>query len=498
MWRKGSARIGTNEATVTPSGARWRRGVPPRRALTSSAATRKLTGSVAGQRGRDRLDGAEGVAQRCLLVAGLGEDGLGDCPPEERRVGLERRRGAARGAREGDELAGDDPQRAGRRLEIRRQIDRKHRLAVEHEGSLLAAARSRQERPQRQPPQPLIPAGAIAIEVAVGLIGAVGAAHDLQRLAERQPVLGIDVGESARHRRVHRHAQEIRPPERAERQLEEQRHHVEDPALGRARKIDDGVRQAAGLLEHRLRRAAGRRRRSAAGTTTAKSAKVRVSSPRTRDQISAAMVSSSRRGSVAGTTVRLSSEAARLRRATGARSSTAFWSAASLGARAPAAGSTKRASTAPPGQPGQELRVVAAGARPLIERRSLLAGRLAVPPSPGRGSERVDEEIGRARERLEDGAVEARHVGDPEQVNRGRRAQRRRPRVRAKKSGSVTTPRAARAARPVPAAPARSPRCQRCSTGSASGTSAPSRQAASISGREKAYSSNSAASSAAS
>ena len=57
--------------------------------------------------------------------------------------------------------------------------------------------------------------------------------------------LGVDLGEPARHRRVHRHAQQVRPPERAERQLQEQRHHVEDPALGRAREIDDRVRQAA-------------------------------------------------------------------------------------------------------------------------------------------------------------------------------------------------------------------------------------------------------------
>ena len=166
MCRNGSARIGTNEATVTPSGARWRRGVAPRRAFTSSAATRKLTGSVGGHEASDVLEGAERVAQRRLLVARLGEDGLGDGAPEERRVGLERRGGAARGVREGDQLAGDDPQRAGGRLQIRRQIEREHRLALEHERPLLAAARSGQERAQRQPPQPLIPAGAIAVEVA--------------------------------------------------------------------------------------------------------------------------------------------------------------------------------------------------------------------------------------------------------------------------------------------------------------------------------------------
>ena len=101
--RNGSARIGTNDATVTPSGARCRRGVAPRRALTSSAATRKLTGSAGGMNAATSAIAAERVAQG-RLVAGLGEDRLGDRPPQQRRVHLERRRGAAGGLGEGDQL----------------------------------------------------------------------------------------------------------------------------------------------------------------------------------------------------------------------------------------------------------------------------------------------------------------------------------------------------------------------------------------------------------
>ena len=122
---------------------------------------------VGGHEGRDVDQRAERIAERRLLVAGLGEDGLGDRAPQERRVGLERRRGAARRIREGDQLPRDDPQRAGGRLEPGRQIERQHLFAVEDERALLAAPRPRQKRAQRQPPQPLLPAGPIARQVAL-------------------------------------------------------------------------------------------------------------------------------------------------------------------------------------------------------------------------------------------------------------------------------------------------------------------------------------------
>ena len=119
---------------------------------------------------------------------------------------------------------------------------------------------------------------------------------------------------------------------------------------------------------------------------TAKSAKVSVSSPRTRDQISAAIVSSSRRGSVAGTTVRLSSAARRFaagdRRAIERR---LLERRQPGGAAPPHGGSTKPGVDVPAGQARQELRVVTAGARPGIERRSLSAGAAPSPPAASRG-----------------------------------------------------------------------------------------------------------------
>ena len=173
----------------------------------------------------------------------------------------DRRDQRPRRAREVDQLAGDDAQRAGRRLGAGGQLGGEHRLTVERERPLLAAAPPRQERAQREPLQPLVPAHPIVVGVAVGEVATVGAAHDAELLAQREERLRIDVGKTAGDRRVHRELQQLGAAERPGRQGEQQLDRRQDVALGGRRQVEHGVGQLGRGREHLAGERQVRRRR---------------------------------------------------------------------------------------------------------------------------------------------------------------------------------------------------------------------------------------------
>jgi hypothetical protein len=88
------------------------------------------------------------------------------------------------------------------------------------------------------------------------VIAAIGAAHDVQLLGERQPVARVGVGEPRRDTRVHEQPQQVGPAERRDGELEQKGDGFEDARAVARRRVDDRVRQLRGLADHR--RASGR------------------------------------------------------------------------------------------------------------------------------------------------------------------------------------------------------------------------------------------------
>ena len=176
-------------------------------------------------------------------------------------------------------------------------------------------------RPERKAPRasrrnPLVPAHPVVLEVTVGVIRRVRAAHDGQLVGEGQPVFRIDVRKSASDRRVHGQPEQVGPSQVRFRQSEEQLHRLADAPLAGRREVDHRVRQVGGVVEHRPSErqvARGGRGRNDDGEVAEPqrpaglSRRSRASSRRSIVQISAAIVSSSRRASGAGTIVSVSS-----------------------------------------------------------------------------------------------------------------------------------------------------------------------------------------------
>ena len=129
--RKGSARSGAKVATVTPSARAPAPRAAPSRARTSSAAIAEADLEIGRRRLGDPLQHGEAVAQRRLLVVAVGAD---------RRRSASRRSSAMNaasgaiiargGAREVDQLARDDPERARGRLGAGGQLGGQHIAAA--------------------------------------------------------------------------------------------------------------------------------------------------------------------------------------------------------------------------------------------------------------------------------------------------------------------------------------------------------------------------------
>ena len=252
------------------------------------------------------------------------------------------------------------------------------------------------------------------------------------------------------------------------------------------------------------------------------SSKRSVSSRRTSDQISAATVSSSRRGSGAANITTLPSATTGLRPAAPDRAPPAAASPAGSGGGAGGRLDEARVEVAL-GQLVVEPHAVASRSPPQRQQR-VLARPSARPPPPRRVAQRQPElpsprAAGRVRPAPAADPPSTRGTGSARtrtattrappprrSIDTGARRTRCRTRartragattsagVRAKKSGRVSAASGANTpARPNSAS--HSSRCQRCTGSLTPATSAPRRQTSSISGREYAYSSNSCASS---
>ena len=385
--------------------------------------------------------------------------------------------------------------------------------------------RPERKAPERQPPQPLVPADAVAVEVAAldVSVAPVGAADDLQLLGEREPVLRVDVGEAAaRPPGASPAAADPAAPSGLVRQREQELDRLEDARLA-ARRADR--RSCAGRSEAswNTARASGREvGAEAGGTMTAKSLnrsgapgsprRSRSSSRRTSVQISAAIVSSSRRGSGAGSTIRLPSAPGRSAPA-GARSRTSCCSVREQRRARPAAGSAKRDEKSQsvswfssrmlsrPGRPQRASSGFSAspgGRQPALRARHRArprtptsaaraarrrgnrrasrpppALRLEVFPELAAGVEGVDVDVAPPRQRGEDRPVEPGHVRDPEHVRPESPPSAARGRSRSKKLGQRPRPRRRRAVPRGRTAPATAPAASAAAAGSAAGSSAP-------------------------
>ena len=301
------------------------------------------------------------------------------------------------------------------------RFEGQHLFAVEDERTLLAAPRPGQKRAQRQPPQPLLPAGPIARQVALRP-GRRGRRHGRSPAPRRAPAnLPDRPRESGGRRRG-------ASPRAADRAARESR--AAAPARARPRRgcaarrggeIDDRVRQARRRLEHRLRerqvdrgaggrdddREVGEGQRLVGAHARPDRGGDRLQLPARigrRDDGQAVVVAPRGAGRD-----RPALQHGRLNRSQPWR------------ARTRRRGEEARIDLAV-GQAGEQLDVVASRARPGPKRR--IARRRRDPRLVGRqaiGAEGVDMQLGRARQRLEDRAVQARDIRDPEQVHGGRR-----------------------------------------------------------------------------
>ena len=188
------ARIGTNDATVTPR-ARYCPRAPPSAASvcsTSSEATRYETGVAPSGSSWRASSLGEAAREQRLLVGIEGHQVAGEQPAHEVQPVAERaprRPGRARGeARVLDQRAREQREAERRGLLVARAAvaagRRRRRCAT---GGLVAAA-ARMSAPSTSRRMPLIPVEDVARDVCARVIAVVGAVHDPQRVAQPEPV----------------------------------------------------------------------------------------------------------------------------------------------------------------------------------------------------------------------------------------------------------------------------------------------------------------------